>query len=91
VRALELFVHHPLRILALGVVLLVPWALLRRSGSYPNSNALLAPSGLCALFAAWEWLVMTRTPEADIRVDLLLAWPLLLLVTVASALRALRG
>jgi CDP-diglyceride synthetase len=44
----------------------------------------------CAVFAAWEWLVMTRTPDANIRVDLLLIWPALLLLTLWSVWQALR-
>jgi hypothetical protein len=41
-------------------------------------------------FAAWEWMVMTRSSEADIRADLLLIWPLALLVVAWSAFRTLR-
>ena len=67
----------------------MPWAALRRSGRHPHADALLVPVAFCAAFAAWEWLVTTRTPEANIRVDLLLAWPLLLVVTAWSLLRAL--
>jgi hypothetical protein len=43
-----------------------------------------------ALYAAWEWVVLTRTPEADIRVDLLLIWPLLALCSIWFTIRALR-
>ncbi len=28
-------------------------------------------------YAAWEWLVLVRTPDANIRVDLLLIWPVI--------------
>jgi hypothetical protein len=51
---------------------------------------LLWPAAYCLVFAGWEWLVMIRTPEANIRVDLLLIWPLLLLLTVGSLWRILR-
>jgi hypothetical protein len=42
------------------------------------------------VFAAWEWLVTARTPEANIRVDLLLIWPAALVVVVWSLVRTLR-
>ena len=41
-------------------------------------------------FACWEWLVITRTPEADIRVDLLLIWPIGLIVITWALVRLLR-
>jgi hypothetical protein len=53
-------------------------------------NALLAPFAFFTVFAAWEWLVTARTPEANIRVDLLLIWPAALVVVVWSLVRTLR-
>jgi hypothetical protein len=55
-----------------------------------RANRLLWPAVFCLVFAGGEWLVMTGTPEANIRVDLLLIWPLLLLLTVWSLWRILR-
>jgi hypothetical protein len=43
-----------------------------------------------ALYAAWEWLVKVRTPEANIRVDLLLIWPVLLIASLVALVKALR-
>lgn len=37
--------------------------------------------------AAWEALVQLRTPEANIRVDLLLIWPLLGALTLYGLIR----
>ena len=42
------------------------------------------------LYAALEWAVLVRTPEADIRVDLLLMWPLLALLSIWFTIRAFR-
>jgi hypothetical protein len=43
-----------------------------------------------ALYAAWEWLVQVRTPEANIRVDLLVIWPALAILSVWALFRSLR-
>jgi hypothetical protein len=51
---------------------------------------LLLPAAFCLALAGWEWLVLVRTPEADIRVDLLLIWPAMLILTVWSLWRTLR-
>lgn len=84
------FVQHPLRILALAATCVAAWALLRRSEAGRKADALLWPAAICAAFAAWEWLVLLRTPEADIRFDLLLIWPVLLIATVWALWRTFR-
>lgn len=84
------FVQHPSRILALGAVYALAWVVLRAGPAGPRANALLMPALFCVLFAAWEWLVLVRTPEADIRVDLLGIWPALLVLTVWAIWRIVR-
>jgi hypothetical protein len=84
------FVQHPLRILALAAIYAALWGVLRAGPPGRRANALLLPAAFCLAFAGWEWLVMVRTPEADIRFDLLLIWPPLLLLTLWSLWRALR-
>jgi hypothetical protein len=71
------FVQHPLRILALAALLAAMWAALRRGRVGRRADALCWPVLFCLLFAAWEWVLLLRTPEANIRVDLLLIWPAL--------------
>jgi hypothetical protein len=39
------------------------------------------------VYAAWEWLVLVKTAEANIRVDILLIWPVLLEYPLTSLLR----
>jgi hypothetical protein len=84
------FVQHPLRILALGAIYVAGWAAIRWGPPGRRANAFLLPAACCAVFAVWEWLVTTRTPDANIRVDLLLIWPALLLLTLWSVWQALR-
>jgi len=50
----------------------------------------LASAATWLLYALWEWLVNVRTPEANIRVDLLLIWPVLAALSAWALFRALR-
>jgi hypothetical protein len=84
------FVQHPLRILALGAVYAALWGAMRLRSSDRRADALLLPVVFCLAFAGWEWLVLVRTPEADIRVDLLFIWPALLILTVWAFWRVMR-
>jgi hypothetical protein len=86
------FVHQPLRLAVLAVPFILAWLVLRRgSGSRAvRSRAALYPAGFFLAFAAWEWLVMSRSPEADIRVDLLVIWPIAGIVVVWALIRILR-
>jgi putative copper export protein len=45
-------------------------------------SSLLIASVAWGVYAAWEWLVQAKTPEANIRFDLLVIWPIL---TILSA------
>jgi hypothetical protein len=81
------FVGHPERI---SVVALMFWTLFwllqarRRYWSWP----LLWTAGFWTAFALWEWLVLLQ--EADIRVDLLLIYPILVGVTTWGLWAGLR-
>jgi hypothetical protein len=88
----SLFVNQPLHVLLLAVVYLVAWVALRLAGvpAGRRPSALLVPAVFCFLYAGWEWLVTTRTPEANIRVDLLVIWPALLILTVWAVVRVFR-
>lgn len=89
----SLVVHRPLNILIVAAVFFVGFLVVRYTpmGEGRNANLLLVPAVGWALYAAWEWLVMTRTPEANIRVDLMVIWPVLLVLSVWFVIRALRG
>jgi hypothetical protein len=84
----RLFVGKPLHILVVALVFGIGYAGLRSAGRH--ATPLLALAGAWLLYAAWEWLVQTRTPEADIRVDLLVIWPVLALLTAWFMFKALR-
>lgn len=60
-------------------------------GGDTHAGALLVVAAGWAVYAIWEWLVMTKTPEANIRVDLLLIWPVLLVLTAWGIFRAFKA
>ncbi len=88
----SLLVGKPLHILAVAVLFLAGGLALRLTafGAGRHPRWLLVAAGAWALYAAWEWLVQVRTPEANIRVDLLVIWPVLALLSVWALFRALR-
>jgi hypothetical protein len=75
--AAALLVHGPLPIAALATVHLVISRHLHRRGS-PGSRPWLVAGLAWLAYAGWELMVMLVSPEANIRVDLLVIWPLLL-------------
>jgi hypothetical protein len=60
----------------------------RPSTAHPR--ALLVGCVAWSLYATWEWLVNTITPAANIRIDLLVIWPILAIVTATALIRAAR-
>jgi hypothetical protein len=88
----SLFVGRPLHILAVAAVFLAGHLVLRLTalGAGRHPRLLLVAAIAWALYAAWEWLVHVRTPEANIRVDLLVIWPVLALLSAWAVFRALR-
>ncbi|CAK6694410.1 hypothetical protein VB734_01660 [Synechococcus sp. BA-124 BA4] len=74
----ELLVGQPGHCLIVALVLLAGWSLLWASLAW-------------GLYAAWEALVQLRTPEANIRVDLLLIWPLLAALTLVGLISCTIG
>ncbi len=87
-----LFVGQPPAILTVAVGFLAGYLALRfRWPSVArHPRALLFGAMGWGIFAGWEWLVLIRTPEANIRVDLLVIGPVLLLLSAWSLLRAFR-
>ncbi len=88
----SLFVAKPLNILAVAVVLLAGYLALRFTalGIARHPRPLLMAAIAWGLYAAWEWLVQIKTPEANIRVDLLVIWPVLAILSAWALFRALR-
>ena len=53
----------------------------------PRANALWIPALAWLAYAGWEWLVLVMSPDANIRVDLLLIWPVVALATLWAWMR----
>jgi hypothetical protein len=86
-------VQQPLHIALVAAAHLALWILCRSTvlRTVPKSNVLWLPAILWLAYALWEWLVLVKTPEANIRVDLLLIWPVIGLATLWAWVRAARG
>jgi len=86
-------VQQPGRIVLVAALNFALWAICRATvlRTAPRSNVLWAPALLWLAYAAWEWLVLVNPPEANIRVDLLLIWPVIGVVTLWAFGRAARG
>jgi len=85
-------VGKPLNILAVAAVFLVICVARRRApaGRRRDSRWPIAATVAWAAYATWEWLVLVRTPEANIRVDLLVIWPILAGVSAWTIYRVFR-
>ena len=88
----SLFVGKPLNILALAVLFFAGHLALRFTapGISRHLRSMLIASAAWGLYAAWEWMVQIKTPEANIRVDLLMMWPVLAIISTWAVFRAFR-
>jgi hypothetical protein len=86
-------IQQPAHILLIAAVNLALWAVCRATvlRTVPTSNVLWVPAVAWLAYAGWEWLVLVKSPEADIRVDLLLIWPVIGLATLWAFVRAAKG
>ena len=87
------FVQQPLHILAVALLHFVLWGAVRFGNirTVRHVNAILVPALAWLVYAGWEWLVLAQTPEANIRVDLLIVWPLLVILTIRAMVRMFRS
>jgi hypothetical protein len=89
----SLFVGKPGNILIVSIVFFVAY-LVPRVAAPANRrrfSPLLIASVAWGVYAAWEWLVQAKTPEANIRVDLLVIWPILAILSAWTLYRVLRS
>jgi hypothetical protein len=86
-------IQQPTHILLIAAVNMALWAACRAMvlRTVPKSNVFWVPAATWLAYAGWEWLVLVMSPEANIRVDLLLIWPVIGLTTLWAVVRAARG
>lgn len=85
---MQLFVWHPGRIIAVACIFFIGFvlsALLHRSRSWP----LLIPAIAWGMYAPWE--AYCQSQKYDIRIDLLLLYPILVVATIGGVLMTLRS
>ena len=88
----SLLVGRPFNILAVAVLFLAVHYFLRIAGIGPGRHprALLGAATAWALYAVWEGVILVFSPEANIRVDLLVIWPVLFVLSGWFIIRAFR-
>ncbi len=88
----SLFVGKPQNILIVAAILFLVYLIVKFAVNSASlqSYPFLVISIAWGIYAAWEWLVITQTPEANIRVDLLLIWPFLAILMLWQIIRVFR-
>ena len=88
----SLFVGKPFNILIVAAVFFMVYLIVKFAVSSASLHAspFLVIAIIWGIYAAWEWLVVTQSPEVNIRVDLLVIWPLLAILTLWQIVRAFR-
>ncbi len=87
----SLFVGKPINILVVSTIFLLGYIILkiRNFGIKHNPRPLLIASITWGVYAAWEWLIIIKTPEANIRADLLVIFPILAIISIWSLYKSL--
>ena len=87
-----LFVGKPLNILVVAAIFLAGYLVLRFKTVSAGRHTwpLLVAAVAWVLYAAWEFLVNVRTPEANIRIDLPVIWLALAILSAWAIFRSLR-
>jgi hypothetical protein len=81
------FVWHPERIAIVACILLLAYLMLRRVGRF-RPRPILVSAVIWGAFALWEWYC--KIQGYNIRIDLFLIYPVLIIVTVWSLIAGLR-
>lgn len=88
----SLFVAKPQNILVVTVILFLLFLVMqfKKFQFFYHPKWILIASIAWGLYAFWEWMILIKTPEANIRADLLLIWPLLAIITAWALYRVFR-
>lgn len=80
----DLFVHNPAVIFLVAGFFFAGYLLMRRSAPTRRAKWLLLPATAWTFWAAWELVIVLFSPEANIRIDLLLIIPLVLILSIVG-------
>lgn len=89
----SLLAGKPQNILVVAIAFLMGYLVPRFTvlGNRRRFGSLLIASFAWGVYAAWEWLVQAETPEANIRADLLVIWPMLAMLSAWAFYRVFRA
>lgn len=89
----SLLVGKPENILIVSITFFVAYLVSRFTAptNRRRVSSLLIASVAWGVYAAWEWLVQAMTPEANIRADLLVFWPILAILSAWALFQVLRS
>ena len=89
----SLFVGKPFNILIVTAVFFLVYLIVKLVVSSVSIHAspFLVIAIVWGVYGAWEWVVITQSPEANIRVDLLVIWPLLAILMFWQFVRVFRS
>lgn len=71
-------------LIELPVLVLVPAMALLALGLWSRSRVTLTAAGLWLAYLVWELIVSEDRPDANIRIDLLVIYPVLVVMTAAG-------
>ncbi len=80
----NLLIGKPLSILLIAFVFMIIYLIFRKFNLGHRARYLGLTSILWLLYALWELLIKLKTPDADIRVDLLIIWPVIFILSLLS-------
>lgn len=86
------FVGRPQVIAVVAGLFVLAYYVIRSGGAGQSRHPkfMLIAALVWGCYAAWEGMVLLYSPEANIRVDLLLIWPALGLLSLWAVYRALK-
>jgi uncharacterized membrane protein YjjP (DUF1212 family) len=89
----SLLVGKPENILIVSIAFLVAYLIPRFTAPAKQRRfrPFVVASVAWGIYAAWERLVQATTPEANIRVDLLVIWPIVAILSAWTLYRVLRA
>ncbi|KAB1857999.1 hypothetical protein F4W09_04480 [Acinetobacter tandoii] len=82
----NLLVAKPLFIFGIACVFFIGYLIVRNFSHRRSAKYLGLTAILWLLYACWEFWVQFKTPQADIRIDLLIIWPVIFILTFVSTL-----
>ncbi|TCB80735.1 hypothetical protein [Acinetobacter sp. ANC 4173] len=82
----NLLVAKPLSIFGIACIFLIGYLIIRNFSHQHSAKYLGLTAILWLLYALWEFLVQLKSPDANIRIDLLIIWPVIFMLTFVSTL-----